>query len=121
MLQAIYKNRCPNCEGDIDSYRLNLGLFCEKCMSENEDKCKIELKNYKIYCIADEKLNEFNEFFKEKTGSELSSIQKMWAKRFFLANSFALLAPTGIGKTTFGLLLSAFAVSYTHLTLPTKA
>ncbi len=119
MLQAIYKNRCPNCEGDIDSYRLNLGLFCEKCMSENEDKCEIELKNYKIYCIADEKLNEFNEFFKEKTGSELSSIQKMWAKRFFLGNSFALLAPTGIGKTTFGLLLSAF-VKNSYIIFPTK-
>ena len=119
MLPAIYKNRCPNCGGDISSSRLSKGLFCKKCMEENENKCEIELKNYEKFCIADEKLSLFNAFFKEKTGSELSSIQKMWAKRFFLGNSFALLAPTGIGKTTFGLLLSAF-VKNSYILFPTK-
>ena len=119
MLKAIYKNRCPNCGGDITSDRLNLGLFCEKCMSEDEKKCDIELKNYKLFCRANENLNKFNNFFKEKTGNELSPIQKMWAKRFFLGYSFSLLAPTGIGKTTFGLLLSAF-VKNSYIVFPTK-
>ena len=119
MLPAIYKNRCPNCGGDICSERLYKGLFCKKCMNEDENKCEIELKNYKIFCDAEDKLNKFNEFFKEKTGNELSSIQKMWAKRFFLGNSFALLAPTGIGKTTFGLLLSAY-VKNSYIVFPTK-
>lgn len=32
----------------------------------------------------------------------------MWATRFFLNNSFALIAPTGIGKTTFGLVLTKY-------------
>jgi reverse gyrase len=107
-MEAIYKNRCPNCGGDIDSSRLELGLFCEKCMDINEDKCKVNLINYNKFCDADEKLKKFNDFFKEKVGEELSPIQRMWSKRFFLGSSFALLAPTGIGKTTFGLLLAAF-------------
>ena len=119
MLEAIYKNRCPNCGGDISSERLNLGLFCEKCMSENENKCEVELKNYKLFCKAEEKLNKFNKFFKSKTGNNLTSIQKMWAKRFFLGNSFSLLAPTGIGKTTFGLLLAAFTKK-SYIIFPTK-
>ena len=119
MIRAIYKNRCPNCGGDIDSYRLEKGLFCKKCMNESDDKCKVELKNYKVFCEANEKLNKFNEFFKSKTGNNLTNIQKMWAKRFFLGHSFSLLAPTGIGKTTFGLILSAF-VKNAYIIFPTK-
>ena len=120
MLEAIYKNRCPRCLGDITSFRLNNGEFCDKCMDEiskNSD-CK-NMLNFKNFCEADLKLEEFNNFFKSKTRSELSSVQKMWAKRFFLDNSFALLAPTGIGKTTFGLLLSAF-VKNSYIIFPTK-
>ena len=119
MLEAVYKNRCPNCGGDICAERLEKGLFCKKCMDENEDKCEIELKNYELFCEAERNVEKFNEFFKSKTGNSLTSIQKMWAKRFFLGNSFSLLAPTGIGKTTFGLLLSAF-VKNAYIIFPTK-
>jgi len=120
VLETIYKNRCPRCYGDISSIRLDRGEFCDKCMEEikNFELCE-ELENFEKFCEADKKLKSFNEFFKSKTGNELSSIQKMWAKRFFLDNSFALLAPTGIGKTTFGLLLSAF-VKNTYIIFPTK-
>ena len=119
MLEAIYKNRCPNCGGDICAERLEKGLFCKKCMNENEDKCEVELKNYGLFCEAERNLEKFNEFFKSKTGNGLTPIQRMWAKRFFLGNSFSLLAPTGIGKTTFGLLLSAF-VKNSYIIFPTK-
>ncbi|GAX88207.1 reverse gyrase [Lebetimonas natsushimae] len=118
-MEAIYKNRCPNCGGNISSERLEIGLFCEKCMDISEDKCNVNLINYKKFCVADEKLEKFNLFFREKVGQDLSPIQRMWAKRFFLGNSFALLAPTGIGKTTFGLLLAAFAKK-SYIVFPTK-
>ena len=120
MLEAIYKNRCVRCLGDITSLRLSRGEFCDKCMQEieNLENCN-ELLNFKKFCEANKKLEEFNNFFKEKTGSTLNSIQKMWAKRYFLDNSFSLLAPTGIGKTTFGLLLSAF-VNNSYIIFPTK-
>ena len=123
MIQAVYKNRCPRCGGDINSFNLEQGLFCNECMKTERKEWNLEncenLLNYEKYCIAQKKLNEFNEYFKNKTGNELSSIQKMWAKRYFLDNSFALLAPTGIGKTTFGLLLCAF-VNNSYIVFPTK-
>ena len=118
MLEAIYKQRCLRCGGDISSLRLYKGEFCDKCMQEEITSCN-DMLEFKKYCIANEKLNKFNAFFKEKTGSELSPIQKMWAKRYFLDNSFALLAPTGIGKTTFGLLLAGFEKS-AYIIFPTK-
>lgn len=119
MLPCIYKNRCPNCGGDIDSSRLNLGLFCQKCDPEGL-KCQSKnIKDFKFFCESDEKLDKFNEFFKSKVGYDLSPIQKMWAKRYFLGNSFSMLAPTGIGKTTFGLLLCAFEKN-SYIIFPTK-
>jgi reverse gyrase len=83
VLDAIYKNRCPRCGGDITSFRLNRGEFCDKCEKELTSFDCVELLNFKPFCEADKKLKEFNEFFKSKTANELSSIQKMWAKRFF--------------------------------------
>ncbi|MEO1958425.1 MAG: reverse gyrase [Nautiliaceae bacterium] len=119
MLRAIYKNRCPRCLGDITSIRLSKGEFCDKCMREIKSfECE-ELGEFKRFCIASKKLEDFEEFFYNKTSNHLTSIQKMWAKRFFLDNSFALLAPTGIGKSTFGILLSAF-VKNSYIILPTK-
>ncbi|NPA88131.1 MAG: reverse gyrase [Epsilonproteobacteria bacterium] len=120
MLESIYKNRCPRCHGDITSNRLQNGEFCDKCMSEIKsfENCE-NLMFYEKFCKAKEKLEEFNDFFHSKTGNDLSDIQKMWAKRYFLDNSFALLAPTGIGKTTFGLLLSAFEKN-SYIIFPTK-
>lgn len=120
MLEAIYKNRCLRCGGDISSFRLDRGEFCDKCMQELKDNETCEnMLEFEKYCTAAEKLNLFNEYFKEKTGSELSPIQKMWAKRYFMDNSFALLAPTGIGKTTFGLLLAGFEKS-AYIIFPTR-
>ncbi len=117
---AIYENFCPNCGGNVSSERLSEGLFCKKCMPVPSEKCKIKnLKNFKEFCNSKRKFEEFSEFFEEKIGMPPNAIQKMWAKRFFAGNSFAMLAPTGIGKTTFGLLLSAF-VGNTYLIFPTK-
>ncbi|WP_456479007.1 reverse gyrase [Nautilia sp.] len=123
MLEIIYKNRCPRCGGDISSLNLDKGMFCDECLKTqnrlwNMQNCE-NLLNYEKYCLAEKKLGEFNKFFKNKTGYELNSIQKMWAKRFFLDSSFALLAPTGIGKTIFGLLLCAF-VNSSYIIFPTK-
>ncbi len=117
---AIYENFCPNCGGDISSERLSKGLFCKKCMPIPSPKCKIpNLKNFKPFCDSEKKFEEFSEFFISKVGSPPNGIQKMWAKRFFEGSSFAMLAPTGIGKTTFGLMLSAF-VGDAYLIFPTK-
>jgi Reverse gyrase len=42
MIEAIFKNLCPNCGGDISSYRLAKGLPCEQCLEEeSENVCDV--------------------------------------------------------------------------------
>ena len=112
MIPLIYKGMCPNCKGDIDSERLYLGLPCKKCLKSevpSDEICDI-LKSGEFLkiCNLKEKINEFSEYFKNRLGFDIRDIQKSWATRFFLNISYALLAPTGVGKTTFGLLLASY-------------
>jgi len=128
-IPIIYKNLCPNCESDISGDRLSLGLTCENCLPNITSKellCKhlTTLKNFKETCFLKSYLKEFEETFFSAISFEMSSIQRMWATRFFLNNSFALIAPTGIGKTTFGLVLSEYIakkdLGFVYLIFPTN-
>lgn len=106
----LYKTFCPNCGGIISSERLSRGLLCEKCFPYNtEDVCSL-LKEGEFLrvCQLWENIRRFQEFFKEKVGASPWSIQKTWTTRYFNGRSFSLIAPTGIGKTTFGIILSMF-------------
>ena len=47
-----------------------------------------------------EELSKFSEFFTAVTGKVLWSVQKTWVKRVLSGESFALIAPTGVGKST---------------------
>ena len=127
-IKAKYKNMCPNCGGDISSDRLYLGLLCENCLPEpipHEKVCEtLKEGNFKKICDVWEETEKFKHFFKQIIKNDLWSIQETWAKRFFLGVSHALLAPTGIGKTTFGLILSRYLVenkgSKVYLIFPTQ-
>ena len=120
MLQAVYKNRCPRCLGDITSLRLIKGEFCDKCMSEivDVDDCE-KMKHFEKFCLCLKRVKDFENFFSSKIGYKLNALQKSWTVRFFLGESFILNAPTGIGKTTFGLLSAAF-VKNSYILFPTK-
>ena len=124
MIELIYKEMCPNCGGDIESARLAKGLVCKKCLPEEVEPEKLceELREgeYLRVCELSRKYVAFEEFFQAKIGFPLRSLQQMWAKRFFLGRSFALLAPTGIGKSTFGLTLAAFLQGKSYLIFPTQ-
>ncbi len=111
MISLIYKNMCPNCGGDITSERLAKGLVCQKCLPEEVEpskQCEVVRGEFEKVCRLWEEVREFEEFFGQKIGFGPRELQLSWAKRFFLGRSFALLAPTGIGKTTFGLSLASF-------------
>lgn len=112
MIESIFLKSCPNCGGDIASERLYLGLPCEKCLKDDNVKnvCNhIKKEGFlKDLCKISDTLEEWEKFFEEKIKSLPWSLQKAWAKRIFLGRSFALLAPTGIGKTSFGLITSYF-------------
>ncbi len=92
MIPAVYSRICQVCGEDFDTEEALKGF----CRRKNESLCK-----------EDEVVKEFLEFFRRIVG-EPRSIQKFWAKRILRGESFAAVAPTGIGKTTFGLAIALF-------------
>ncbi len=66
-------------------------------------------------------VEEFFSFFRKIIG-EPRAIQRLWAKRVLRGESFAAVAPTGIGKTSFGVAMSLFMASKgktSYILLPT--
>jgi|Deesub1362B_J571_1020462.scaffolds.fasta_scaffold00110_2 reverse gyrase len=116
MIPAEFLHLCPNCGGEISSERLSEGLLCKRCVEERVERgdiCRyIELKgisgDFERVCEFREELKEFEECFEKTLGEKPTSIQKNWASKYFSGRSFALLAPTGVGKTTFGLILAKY-------------
>jgi reverse gyrase len=122
------KNLCFNCGNLISSYRLSHGLPCENDLDGNEilelldvkDENtfrellyrklseKGRLKDYSnIYNIYKE-VNKFSEFFKKAINSTPWKVQIMWFIRLYKNNSFSMIAPTGIGKSTFIIISSIY-------------
>jgi len=116
MIPADFLNLCPNCGGEISAERLERGLLCERCLQkevEKEEICRLIESgalegDFKRVCELRKELNEFERCFREALGDSPTSLQKNWAMKYFAGRSFALLAPTGIGKTTFGLVLAKY-------------
>lgn len=125
---------CPNCGGIISDERLSKGLPCEKCLKveiplekdltlnklgeilQRENK----LKELKPFIFVESQISVFQEVFYELFYTKPSSLQLSWAKRFYLGESFAIVAPTGTGKTTFGLLACLLNPEKSLIIVPTK-
>ncbi len=126
----MFKHACPNCEGKISDERLAMGVPCENCLSIDinqlknlcskmnplEFKIKIldilraqgTLKKYYELVKIEKELAEFEDLFRKGTGSRLWSAQREWARRVLKGVSFAITAPTGIGKTVFGMTMAIY-------------
>jgi reverse gyrase len=81
-------------------------------------------KELEKFYNVEKKLLEFGEFFSQALGSSPWSAQRTWARRVFLGKSFVILAPTGVGKTVFGILAALFLSKEkrkSYLILPTSA
>lgn len=61
------------------------------------------LKDYAYFWNFQNEYKEFEKFFVSKVGKPMTGYQRLWARRLLLSKSFTLIAPTGLGKTTFGL------------------
>ncbi|MFN3598639.1 MAG: reverse gyrase, partial [Aquificaceae bacterium] len=126
MIESFFKNLCPNCGGTISAERLTLGLPCESCMPDmGRNYCKGMVKegNLSKVCTMEEELKKWEKHFEKYLGSKPWSLQESWAKRVFLGNSFGLLAPTGVGKTSFGLSMASYLAKKgkkSYIVLPTK-
>jgi len=125
MIKAHFKALCPNCGGDITADRLELGLPCEKCMPIIQESYCGNLKEtgqLQKICKMETELREWESFFQSFIKSKPWSLQVSWAKRVFLGHSFALLAPTGVGKSSFGLTMAGYLAKKglrSYIILPT--
>ncbi len=126
---AKFHRMCPNCGKIISDERLKKGLPCCRCLKEEIDFterveiCKAlgkKLEKFNELCQLDQFVKDFVSYFKEKTGFTPWSLQVMWTKRVALKKSFTMIAPTGVGKTTWGLLTSAFLKGKVYILVPTK-
>jgi len=121
-LKALYLNVCPNCGRGEEDQRLLKGLPCPVCFPYEVEPCSLPEKLQKLrkHCHFREKVKEFERFFEERFGSKPWNLQVYWAKRLILGRSFSILAPTGIGKTTFGAVAALFLGGRTYIMLPTS-
>ncbi|MCD6449546.1 MAG: reverse gyrase [Thermotogaceae bacterium] len=109
-----FYHSCMNCYGKNTDVRNLKGLPCEACLpDESADVYKYlvnsgNLKNYKKLHEFKEKYKEVENFFEEKLGVKPNGFQRLWIKRVLLNKSFTAIAPTGMGKTTFGVLSSLY-------------
>jgi len=116
-LKAIYREMCPNCGGDIIDRELLSSGVCSKCLpTPIMDKEKIYQKliekgragEYARFLEIEFELEKFREFFSLLVGSKPWALQEVWAKRVLMGRSFSIVAPTGIGKTLFGLMMALY-------------
>ncbi len=117
---GIYRHACPNCLGPEGDSRLVLGLPCPKCLPKVEparlDPKTIarmlkevgSLKHYKEIVKLEEELEKVEKIFGKALGSRFWSAQRTWAKRVLKGKSFAIIAPTGVGKTVFGITMALY-------------
>lgn len=120
MIEAMFKNLCPNCAGDISSQRLLRGFLCNKCMPQVDQQL---MENFYEKELAKQEYDEWEKIFKEFVGFNPFGLQKYWVKKVLFKRSFALLAPTGIGKTTWGLVTALYFArksKKSYVVLPTK-
>ncbi|WP_083494477.1 reverse gyrase [Pyrodictium occultum] len=124
LLRPLYHGACPNCGGPITADRLSQRLPCARCMPAAPESLPHDyyglverigrelasrgvLQGYLYLYSTVTMLRDFEEFFHRLTGGRLWSAQRTWAKRLLQNESMAIVAPTGVGKTT---LLSVYAL-----------
>lgn len=123
-VDAVYTDLCPVCGGPISYRRLSLGLPCSSCLQEHEIEENInslsleerirlvasKLKGITVYSYLSSIINDYRELERllyKCLGKGFWSLQRTWAIRLLRGESFAITAPTGVGKTT---LLLVYAI-----------
>ncbi|MEM1598807.1 MAG: reverse gyrase [Pyrobaculum sp.] len=116
---AVYLHSCPNCGGPVTSDRLASGLPCRECLPDGARASSLRevvdalrrRRALKGLAWVDKFLrdyDEFSQFFLAAVGFQMWGAQRLWARRFVRGKSFAVVAPTGSGKTTFILVAALF-------------
>jgi reverse gyrase len=74
----------------------------------------------KSYCQLSQKLEAYTQFFQKNFGFPPSNLNRYWAKKILKGESFSIIAPTGIGKTTFGIAIAHFLKGKVYYLVPSK-
>ena len=123
--RGIYRHSCPNCGGANIEARLIRGLPCPQCISDNllsrnsrkeYDILTVNellkearsLNNYRELALLEEESLRLIRFFEKAVESPPWGAQRTWARRLARRDSFSIVAPTGVGKTTFGVVASIY-------------
>ena len=118
--RGSYRWACPNCGGTIVESRLALGLPCEECLSGiPSDKSLTGIyrelvregkvtKSFTQLVELEKKALDLIDFFEKAVRSKPWGAQRAWARRLVRGDSFSIIAPTGVGKTTFGLVAALY-------------
>ncbi len=133
--RGIYQSMCINCGGEIDDLRLLYRNACSRCMkipdvvpvqsfAELARLVKEIKRGSKLEEMVriEEFVHELEDYFVKCVGSKPWSIQRSWMYRIAQRQSFAMIAPTGVGKTTFGLVAAIYLASQgmkTYIVVPT--
>ncbi|NJE55085.1 reverse gyrase [Thermococcus sp. 21S9] len=122
-MKAIYREACPNCSGRISDERLVMKNPCDECLDNPvtaEDyfelvkavrkalKERKKLKAWEEIYSLEKGLRDVEKFFERATGFRFWSAQRTWVKRLLKGRSFSIIAPTGMGKSTFGAFMSVY-------------
>ena len=121
--RIIFEELCPNCGGSIDDIKLKTIGVCGECLptpAYNLSSSNIaealrrtkKLRGYRIIAEVEEFMEKFREIFTKSTGFKPWALQEVWARRVFLKENFTLVAPTGIGKTMFCIVMALFLVKH---------
>ena len=122
LARGVYFYSCPNCGGPAGDDRLHRGLPCPRCLEEEFaaesilDVAEALRKQGRLrkgspldyYARIEREAAQVEALFEKATGSRLWSAQRAWVKRVLKGKSFAVIAPTGVGKTTFGVLMAVY-------------
>lgn len=107
---VIYKRGCLVCGGEITDHRLRTIGICERCYNQNDNDLEkifsqfISIERIKNLVHLKNETQKWIEAFRDLVGSDPWNTQIAWMKRVILGRSFSLVAPTGVGKTTFGII-----------------
>ena len=120
--RGVYFYSCPNCLGPEGDDRLLSRLPCPRCLGGRggvEDIVALaerlrgegRLRGDGLlayYAGVEAEARRVEALFEKATGSRLWSAQRTWVRRVVKGKSFAAVAPTGVGKTTFGALMAVY-------------
>lgn len=121
--RVIFEELCPNCNGRIDDNRLRAVGVCRDCLPTSISQLSRtdvvealrntgKLKDFKIVAEIEELTRKFREFFAQAIGFKPWALQEVWARRVFLRENFTIVAPTGVGKTIFCIVMALFLVKH---------